>query len=248
MLSARTFSKVESGLCQFSDRHIAIFLLSKDASAMISSDLPRSVLQWLETLIERRSVDPIARRQTRNTTIAWEDAAQAAHEKLWRVTQQGCFQIGGETEFYHRAMRVACCAIIDYRRQQQRQSRYDSLDQVLPGTDIPLLDTLVDEFDGLDALDRADWVLKLVEMIIDLDQRYPKRGYLKIWQRLIQGKTQAEIACEFGVEQPEVCRRWKRVRQHIMNVYSSFDSETVAQQKQQDRQRSHDRQRSSEKW
>jgi len=215
---------------------------------MISSDLPRSVLQWLETFIERKSVDPIARRQTRNTTLAWEDAAQAAHEKLWRVTQQGCFQTGGETDFYHWAMRVACCAIIDYRRQQQSQSRYDSLDQVLPGTDIPLLDTLIDEFDGLDALDRAEWVLKFVEMITDLDQRYPKRDYLKIWQRLVQGKTQAEIACEFGVEQPEVCRRWKRVRQHIMKVYSPFDGETVAQQKQQGSQRSYDRKRSTEKW
>jgi RNA polymerase sigma factor (sigma-70 family) len=215
---------------------------------MISSDLPRSVLQWLETFIARRSVDPIARKQTRNTTIAWEDAAQAAHEKLWRVTQQGYFQTGGETEFYRWAKRVACCAIIDYRRQQQNQSRYDSLDQVLTGTNIPLLDTLVDEFDGLDALDRADWVLKFVEMITELDQRYPKRGYLKIWQRLVQGKTQAEIASEFGVEQPEVCRRWKRVRQHILKVYSPFDDETVAQQKQQDHQRPRDRRRSSEDW
>lgn len=214
---------------------------------MISPDLPHSVLHWLETFIERKSADPIARRQTRNTAIAWEDAAQAAYEKLWRVTQQGCFQKGGETEFYHWAMRVACCAIIDYRRQQHSQSRYDSLDQVLPGTDIPLLDTLIDEFDGLDEIDRAEWVTKFVDMMTDLDHRYPKRGYLTIWQSLVQGKTQAEIACELGVEQPEICRRWKRVRQHIVKAYSQFDGETVAQQKQQDcRQRT--RRRSTEEW
>ncbi|MBW4541342.1 MAG: sigma-70 family RNA polymerase sigma factor [Myxacorys chilensis ATA2-1-KO14] len=215
---------------------------------MISSDLPASVLQWLETFIERKSVDPIARRQTRNTAIAWEDAVQAAHEKLWRVTQQGCFRSGGETEFYHWAMRVACFAIIDYCRQQHSHSRYDSLDQVLPGTDIPLLETLIDEFDGLDAIDRADWILKFVEIITDLNQRYPKRGYLKIWQGLVQGKTQSEIACELGVEQPEICRRWKQVRQHIVTAYSQFEGETIAQQQQQDGQRPRTRRRSTEEW
>ena len=80
---------------------------------MISPDLPHCVLQWLETFIERKSADPIARRQTRDTAIAWEDATQVAYEKLWRVTQQGYFQTGGETEFYHWAMRVACFAIIE---------------------------------------------------------------------------------------------------------------------------------------
>ena len=48
--------------------------------------------ELFQTFIDRRILTSIAHKQTRNTSIYWEDAAQVASEKLWKATQQGSFR------------------------------------------------------------------------------------------------------------------------------------------------------------
>lgn len=177
----------------------------------------------LKDLIDRDLISNIARKQTKHTPISWEDAAQSAYEKLWRVTKAGRFQVGTAEDFYRWAVRVSYFAIIDYLREQQSHCRCISLDQPIPGTDIFWLDTLADDFDDFDACDRADLVLKVVTIIAELDQRYPKRGYLKVWQGLVQDKTQTQIAKELELELSDISKRWKKIRQHVATIYSELE-------------------------
>ncbi|MBD2123517.1 sigma-70 family RNA polymerase sigma factor [Trichocoleus sp. FACHB-262] len=214
---------------------------------MLSPRLPPD-RELFQNLIERKIVDNIARKQARHTLISWEDAAQVAYDKVWRAVQQGRFHVGNEDGFYRWAAKVAYNAVIDYRRQQQGQWQCESLDQLIPGTNVSLLDTLADEFDALDAIDRTNLMLSVVVIITELDQRYPKHSYLRIWQELVQGKTQIQIAYELNIQQAEICRRWKRMRQHVANTYNQLNIETLQQEKQQTRKRKRDLQRSDEQW
>jgi RNA polymerase sporulation-specific sigma factor len=196
---------------------------------------------FFQSFIDRKILEKIARKQTRNTGLEWEDAAQVAYEKIWYLTQQGKFYTGDVDDFCRWAAKVAYFAIIDYRRQSKNQQLAISLDQVVPGTDISLLEALVFEFDALEAIAKADLLHHVVSIITEIDQRYPQYHYLKIWQGLLQGKKQLEIAAELRIDRPEICRRWKNIRQYVAE--NCFHPQKAPPQK-----RSQYRQRSAENW
>ncbi|MDD1428407.1 sigma-70 family RNA polymerase sigma factor [Dolichospermum sp. ST_sed9] len=147
---------------------------------------------WLDSNYRQR-LKKIAHKYTRGTAISWEDAVQNAHLKIFQGLQSGKFREGGLEEFYRWAATVARCAIIDFVRQENLR-KCQSLDCNIPGTDIALLDTITDEFNILEATERADLILKAIEKIYQLDQQYPRQNYLKLWQGKIDGKTQTQLA------------------------------------------------------
>ncbi|MBV9389689.1 MAG: sigma-70 family RNA polymerase sigma factor [Chroococcidiopsidaceae cyanobacterium CP_BM_ER_R8_30] len=170
--------------------------------------------QLLLDQAHQRRIERIARKQTRGSGIAWEDAAQTAHEKVLQAVREGRFAHGGVKEFYHWAATVAYYRIIDLVRKEKRQQVLlccQSLDELIPGTDITLSETISDKFDSWQVLERADLVAKAVAAIATIDQRYPSKGYLKLWQNWLQDKTQLQLATELGVTQGEISKRWQKL-------------------------------------
>ncbi len=194
-----------------------------------------------------KTIDRIARKQTRGTRVSWEDAKQVAYEKVLQATQAGKFRTGGVEEYYHWAATVARFAIIDLVRHEQ-QFHCQSLDQNIPGTDVPLSETIADEFSLLDACERADLVLKAVEAIALLNRRYPDRGYLKLWQGRVEGKSQAQLAAELGVTQGAISKRWKELCHHIAQILGLLQVGAVKQQLAQIQPQKTRRIRSQTKW
>jgi len=153
----------------------------------------------------------IARRNTQGTTVAWEDAAQDAHEKVIHALRNRKFYHGGVKEFYCWAATVAYHHILDLVRQEKRkQGLWNwSLEQQISGTDIMLGETIADDFDLWDAVERADLISKAIAAILTIDRRYPNQGYWKLWQGRVQNRTQSQLATELGVTQGEISKRWK---------------------------------------
>ncbi|MEA5571231.1 sigma-70 family RNA polymerase sigma factor [Calothrix sp. UHCC 0171] len=151
-------------------------------------------------------IERIARKYTQGTSVIWEDALQTAFIKVLEAIKAGRFRHGGTEEFYRWATVVARYEIIDFVRREIRR-QCSSLDQIVPGTDLSVLETIPDELNLFDAVERADLMLHVMNVIDSLHQRYPERGYLHIWQGQIQGKKQATIAQEMGITQPEVSKR-----------------------------------------
>lgn len=185
----------------------------------------------------QQRVERIARKYTRSTLIAWEDAAQAAHEKVFKATQAGKFRQGGVEEFYHWATTVARFEIIDHVRKHNYWN-WESLDQLIPGTNLPLSETLVDEFNLLDTVERADLVLRAIEAIARLDRCYPDREYLKLWQGRVQEKNQSQLATELGVTQGAISKRWKELSKCLAQVLGLLQIEGVQQELRANRQQS----------
>jgi len=192
-------------------------------------------------------VKRIARKHTRGTAVSWEDAAQTAHEKVLQVAQAGKFRQGGEREFYHWAATVARFKIIDLVRRE-KQENWISLNQNLPGTDLPLLDTIPDEFNLLDAVERTDLVLKAIQAIAAIEQRYPKKGYHKLWRGKVEGKTQIQLAADLGVTQGEISKRWKELLGRIAEELGLLSDEDVKLQLQTTQQHKAVRKRSDLRW
>jgi RNA polymerase sigma factor (sigma-70 family) len=160
----------------------------------------------------------IAKKQTQSsTTIAWEDAAQIAQLKVLQALRSGKFRHGGPAEFHRWATTVARCAIIDLVRQAKSHP-YTSLDAPLPGTDLRVLDTIADEFDAADTLERSDLVLRAIAAITMLDQQHPDRGYLTLWRGKVQGKKHIPLAAEMGISNGEVSKRWKELVGQVAEV------------------------------
>lgn len=194
-----------------------------------------------------KTIERIARKQTRGTRVSWEDAKQVAYEKVLQATQAGKFRTGGVEEFYHWAATVARFAIIDLVRHEQ-QFNCQSLDQNIPGTDVPLSEAIADEFNLSDAFERADLVLKAIEAIALLDRRHPDRGYLKLWQAKIQGKSQAQLAAELGVTQGAISKRWKELCHNIAQILGLLQIDKVKQELGEIQQQKTPRTRSQSKW
>ena len=194
-----------------------------------------------------KTIERIARKQTRGTRVSWEDAKQVAYEKVLQATQAGKFRTGGAEEFYHWAATVAKFAIIDLLRHEQ-QFYCQSLDQNIPGTDVPLSETIADEFSLLDAFERADLVLKAIDAIALLNRRYPDRAYLKLWQAKIQGKSQAQLAAELGVTQGAISKRWKELCHNIAEMLGLLQIDAVKQELKQIHQQKALQSRSQAKW
>lgn len=200
----------------------------------------------LMTTEYQRTVERIARKHTTGTSISWEDAAQTAHIKVWQATQTGKFCEQRAKEFYHWAAKVAKNAIIDLIRQEKRRN-WQSLDQIIPGTELSLLDNIPDNFDFSDTIEYRDLLLRTIEIIKKLDFLYPERGYLKLWEGLKQGKSQSELAAKLGLNQGTISKRRKELCQRIAQMLGLFEPENVKQEIQVCASKK-ERKRSETKW
>lgn len=190
-------------------------------------------------------IEKIAKKQTRGTKILWEDAAQAACMKVWEAVQAGKFQ-GGSVEFQHWAATVAKYTIIDLVRKENKFSLI-SLDRNIPGTDVPLIDTVADRLDLMDAVERADLILRIRNIVLNLDRRFPKKKYLYLYQGLSQGKKTTQIAKEQGITQGTISKRKWELIKLIAEELGLLDIDNVKQQlKSQSAAKI--RPRSQEKW
>jgi hypothetical protein len=174
-----------------------------------------------KTFIDRQIAPKIARKQTRDTHISWEDALQTAYAKLWQATTQNRFRDGTPDDYCRWAARVCAFAIMDHLQHSQQRSHY-SLDQPIPGTDIPLVETLADEFDSLDAIDRADLLSAILDTLTQLDRTKPQPIYLPIWQSLLMGKTQKQIAQEINRSPTYICHRWQEIQDAVAKLYPNY--------------------------
>ncbi|WP_414563894.1 MULTISPECIES: sigma-70 family RNA polymerase sigma factor [unclassified Anabaena] len=184
---------------------------------LLEQETLSSYQEVLLRLDYRQRLEKIARKYTKGTGLSWEDAFQIANLKVFLAFQAGKFRQGSVQQFYYWAIAVARCVIIDSVRKENRQ-RCQSLDDNIPGTNISLLDTIPDEFCTLDAIERADLILKALESIYQLDQCYPSRNYLKLWKGKVDGKTQSQIAAELNISQGAVSKRWQELLGRITEL------------------------------
>ncbi len=187
---------------------------------------PRFLAQLLNHPDYHRMIEKIARKNTRGTAIDWEDAAQTAHIKLFQAVTAGKFN-GEINQFYRWSKKVARLAIIDLMRQEKKR-HCTSLDQMIPGTNLSLLETIQDEFDVLDAVERTDLINQAIAAISALDQRYPNRGYQKLWQGKVQGKTQVELITDLGLKsQGAVSKRWRELLERLAEELGLLQTATI---------------------
>lgn len=188
----------------------------------------------------------IACKYTRESPVSWEDAAQTAMMKVYEAVNAGRFHQGGIEEFQRWATVVARYEIINFVKKE-RLRNHQSLDATIAGTDLSLLDTIPDRFDLLDAVARADLITNAKQAILNLDLRYRDRGYLKLWELRVEGKTQIQQASALGISQGEVSKRWQELVGRIAMELGLLEPEAV-KRASQNTQLKHTRRRSKAKW
>jgi RNA polymerase sigma factor (sigma-70 family) len=213
---------------------------------MNASELER----LLATTQHLSRIEAIARKNTRGTPVYWEDAVQVAQIKLLHAVRAGKFVGGDATRFYHWATKVAKYEIIDLVRKEIRQSPQISLDQPIADTELTRLDTLADGTNLFSSLETADLVLKIMDLLIDLDLAHPQKHYRQICLGQASGKTQVELARELGITQSLVSKRMKELSFLVDDALhlGLFSLEAVKREHQNLRQSQHHRHRSSAKW
>lgn len=204
--------------------------------------------QFLNHPDYRQMIEKIARKNTSGTAIDWEDAAQTAHIKLFQAVMTGKFRTGEINQFYHWSKKVARLAIIDLMRHE-KQRHCTSLDQTIPGTNLSLLETIQDEFDVLDAVERTDLINRAIAAISALDQRYPNRGYQKLWQGKVQGKTQVELIADLGLKsQGAVSKRWRELLERLAEELGLLQTATIQLELKATSSKKDQRSRSTQAW
>ncbi len=194
----------------------------------------------------RQRIERIARHKikdsAKDSVMSWEDAVQSAHLKVLQVAKKGKFSEGNVKKFYAWAAVVAENAIADFIRQEQRQLRRTYSNDTG-------LDHLCDEFDFAEALENADLVLKIPEAIAAIDQRYPKKAYLKLFYGLVADKSQSELATELGVSQGEISKRRKELNLQIWKEFGLLSVKDIEAQLKEIRQgKSKRRNRTDTEW
>ncbi|MBE9115130.1 sigma-70 family RNA polymerase sigma factor [Lusitaniella coriacea LEGE 07157] len=208
-------------------------LIADDPEIDVSDDAQR-LEQLLLDAEHRRRVERIARKNTQGTALAWQDAMQEVHLKVLQAVRAQKFRYGGVEKFYRWATSVAYNAVIDAVRHERRKDKvgvWKSLDQTLPGTEMVLGETIADELDLFDAVERADLIVRAIAAIEIIDQRHANRGYLQIWNRMVQGKKQTRIAKELGFTQGMVSKRWRELGQYILEELGLLELEAIQQEK-----------------
>jgi RNA polymerase sigma factor (sigma-70 family) len=156
-----------------------------------------------------RRITQIAHKQTRGTTVDWQDALQSAQCKLVTAIRAGKFTYGTELDFDRWAATVARFEIIDLVRKSKCR-QWDSTDR--PSTaNLTLLDTIADPHDPFGEIEEADLILRVNTTIIAIDRRYPNRSYYYLWLGKVNEKNQTEIAQELGLTQSAVSKRWREL-------------------------------------
>lgn len=182
----------------------------------IGEDLPNLTELLVDPMYQRRIVG-IARKYTRGTALCWEDAVQSAQIKVLHAVNTGKFRYGEGPEFLRWAATIARYEIIDLVRRE-RLRYWHSLDQPLFGTDVTLLETVADDLNLLDTVERSDLLFNALKILRQLHRQHPERDYLQLWQGRVQGKNQAEIAAELGLTQGTVSKRWKELVQRLTHA------------------------------
>lgn len=178
----------------------------------------------------RQRVERLARKNTAGTSVLWEDAAQEAEKKVLLAARDGKFRQGGVREFYSWAVAIAANCIKDLVRKEKRTRGdwiWQSFSQTIPGTDITVEETIADDFSSWDAVERANSVLQVREAIEAINQRYPEKKYLQLWQGLLEDKTQSQLAAELGVQQPAVSKIQKELLLRVAAELELFTAEEV---------------------
>ena len=191
-------------------------------------------------------IEKIAKKQTRGTTVLWEDAAQAASMKVCEAVKAGKFQ-GGLVEFQHWTATVAKLTIIDLIRKEKKFSLV-SLDRNISGTNLPLVETIADRLDLMDALERADLILRIRNIVLNLDRRFPKKQFLYLYKELSKGKKITQIAQEQGITQGAMSKRKLELIKLIAQELGLFKIENVKKQMKNEPRPRKMRQRSQQKW
>jgi RNA polymerase sigma factor (sigma-70 family) len=188
----------------------------------------------------------IARKYTRGSSISWEDAAQTAIMKVLEAVKAGKFRQGGVKQFQRWATVVARYEILNFVKKEYLRN-YQSLDVTISGTDLSLIDTIPSEFNLLETVTRADLIIQAKEAITNLDSRYCDRGYLKLWQLMVEGKNQTQQASFLGISQGEVSKRWKELVERVGMELGILEPLAVKQE-QQNSKLQDTRRRSKAKW
>lgn len=128
-----------------------------------------------------------------------EDAAQSAFEKVLKEALSGKFKKGNSQQFYHWCAKVALNYILDLLRKTKKETEL-----IQAQLQEKVLDEYIDIREDLELLDTNSQIQKA---IISIDQQYPKKKYLYIWQGLVNNKKQTEIAKILGFKQSEVSKR-----------------------------------------
>lgn len=176
----------------------------------------------------------IARKQTAGSSIDWEDAVQIAQIKVLQALRSGKFRQGGAAEFYRWAATVARFEIIDLVRKA-KINLCSSLNANLPGTNLAVLDTIADEFDAAETLERADLVVRAIAAITTLDHQYPERGYQILWNGQVAGTKQAQLAAEIGITQGEVSKRWQELVGRVAEVLGMVSTSDIKREQEKRR-------------
>jgi RNA polymerase sigma factor (sigma-70 family) len=156
-----------------------------------------------------QQIAQIARKQTRGSSVDWQDALQAAQIKLILAIRAGKFTHGTAADFDRWAATVARCEIIDLVRKAKCRD-CESTDRLLTDN-LTMLDTIADPCDLLDSLTTADLVLRVRAAIVALDRRYPDRSYARLWLGKVNDLTQTELARELSVTQSAISKRWQEL-------------------------------------
>lgn len=205
-------------------------------------------LSWMFKIdIElKKIIEKIAKKRTRGTKITWEDAAQTAYMKIWEAYKANKFK-GTKNQFLRWSAAVAKFAIIDLVRKEKKNSLV-SLDSNVPGTNITLIENISDRFDLMDALERADLIVHIKNTVVKLDERFPKKGYLALYEKLVQGEKNTQIARERGITQGTISKRKWDLIKLIAEELSLLEIKNLKQQDKSRSQSQKARQRSKQKW
>jgi RNA polymerase sigma factor (sigma-70 family) len=182
--------------------------------------LPSTPIEGERLLLDRahrQQLEQIARKQTRGSNLAWEDAMQSAQIKVLQAFRAGKFRDGDAADFYRWASCVARYEIIDLVRKAQREC-CTSLDQPIGDGEISWLELVADEFNPLENLVRLDLVERVIAAIMAIDQAQPEKFFFKLWQAKLTGKRQTELAAELGMTQSTISKRWKELTQQILSL------------------------------
>ncbi|MBD2194119.1 MULTISPECIES: sigma-70 family RNA polymerase sigma factor [Calothrix] len=213
---------------------------------MESKIAAESVTHFIIDAAHQELIAKIARKYTQGTSISWEDAAQTATMKVYEAVKAQKFHQGGIAEFQRWATVVARYEILNLVKKESLRT-HQSLDAIIVGTDISLIETIPDEFNLLESVESADLIIQAKQAIINLDGRYPKRDYLKLWELIVAGKNQTQQASVLGISQGEVSKRWKELVGRIAIELGLLQPEAVKRE-QQIIQSKYTRRRSKAKW
>jgi RNA polymerase sigma factor (sigma-70 family) len=182
-------------------------------------------------------ITQIAQKQTRGSSVDWQDALQAAQLKLLMTVRAGKFISGNEQDFDHWATTVAKFEIIDLVRKAKRQS-WESTDRLFTDS-LAVIDTIVDSIDELMVIERADLLSLVRATVMKLDALYPERCYQRLWLSKVQEQTQLEIAQELGLTQSAISKRWQELMSRLaieLNLIPEHVAVGLSSRKRSDQQ------------